>query len=455
MAVAKARLLEPLTMFEVPVTPKALIIGGGPAGLTAALSLAEQGFQAYLVERERELGGTLRRLHSTAEFTEAGRLLDDLLRRTDENPLIEVITGATVASFSGHAGHFTTLISFEGRGKGGRADAEVTLEHGVVIVATGTVEAEAGALPAPGAGFPAESPAGLPRHVLGRLDFENELRQGLARLPRDGHATVVFALCDGSNRYCSRTCCTQAVKAALEVADLRPEADIYVLYRDLVTYGFFENLYRKARERGVRFIRFPDGEGPRIAALGDGSGASVEVTDSSIGARLVLRADIVVLGTPAVPAPGTTDLARVLKVALTPDGFFSELHAKLGPVDLPATGLFVAGGAHGPKHLSEVILQAEGAAARAATILAKTNLTTGGIVAEVNPEKCAACLTCVRVCPYRVPFIDDDAVAQIDPVQCRGCGTCAGDCPAKAIQLPYYRDDQLAAIVTELFRAAV
>jgi len=255
------------------------------------------------------------------------------------------------------------------------------------------------------------------------------------------------------------------VKAALAVLDLRPEAEVWVLYRDMVTYGFFEDLYREARERGVRFVRFPEDRPPEVAAgagpaAHPGTGATrpdrllVKVTDSSLAADLVLQPDLVVLGVPAVPAEGTAELARLLKVALTPDGFFSEVHAKLGPLDLPSVGLFVAGGAHGPKHLSEAISQALGAAARAATILAKDSLTTGGIVAEVDTDKCAACLTCVRVCPYQVPFINDDAVAEIDPVQCRGCGTCAGECPAMAIQLPYYRHGQLVAQVTELFRTA-
>ncbi|MEW6032644.1 MAG: FAD-dependent oxidoreductase [Bacillota bacterium] len=443
MAVAKARLLEPLKLFDVPVTSRALVIGGGPAGLRAALSLAEQGFASWIIEREPELGGSLRRLRSTAEYAEVKALLDDLVRRVDASGLVEVLTGARLESFAGHAGSFTSVVSREPRGE------ELTLEHGVVIVATGVEEAP---LEAAGLGPVAGG------RVMGRLAFEEELGAGLPRLgtPSPG---VVFLLCAGARGhgpdpvpYCSRTCCTQAVKAALQVKALRPDAEVHVLYRDMVTYGFFEDLYREAREAGVRFVRFPEGEYPRVKD--DAASALVEVTDSSTGARLVLRPDLVVLGTAAVPARGTVELARLLKVALTPDGFFSEVHAKLGPLDLPAAGLFVAGGAHGPKHLSEALLQAEGAAARAATILAKATLTTGGIVAEVDAEKCAACLTCVRVCPYQVPFINTDAVAEINPVQCRGCGTCAGECPAKAIQLPYYRDSQLAALVSELFRVA-
>ncbi len=475
MAVAKARLLEPLKTFEVPVTPRALVIGGGPAGLAAALSLAEQGFSSYVVEREPEVGGNLRRLRATAEFPDAGRVLDELVRRVDENPLVKVFTSATVESFSGHAGHFTTVVARPGPGSGGEPE-RVTLEHGVTIVATGTVEGDVGAL----------RPPGDPR-VLTRLEFEEKLGAGAEGLralvgeargfsgrekeglsgsepvPGGGPAgeaqpRVAFLLCaggrgygEGSVPYCSRTCCTQAVSSALRVKRAHPAAEVWVLYRDMMTYGFFEDLYREAREEGVVFLRFPEDDYPELDAAGR---VRLTATDASTGARVVLEPDLVVLGAPAVPAEGTAELARTLKVALTPDGFFSEVHAKLGPLDLPATGIYVAGGAHGPKHLSETLLQAQGAAARAATILAKASLTTGGIVAEVDAEKCAACLTCVRVCPYQVPFINEDAVAEIDPVQCRGCGTCAGECPARAIQLPYYRHEQLEALVKELFHVA-
>jgi len=522
MAVAKACLLEPLKLFEVPVTRRALVVGGGPAGLTAALSLAEQGFPSYVIEREDQPGGNLRRLRSTAEFAEARDLLDELVGRVDAEPLIEVLTGVEMESFSGYAGHFTTTVVARapvesGAGTGpaaptagpaGAGCERRTLEHGVVIVATGNREAAPSRF--------AEGPVLEHSRVLTRLEFERELERGLESCGPSragpGSATgpgaaagpsprVVFTLCAGGRGhgedpvpYCSRTCCTQALKAALEVLQAHPGADVTILYRDMVSYGFFEDLYRQAREKGVRFIRFPEGKPPVIsvagraagdggpageggggpaarpgggapagAAAGSGAGAAaeavegrllVEATDSSLGARIALEADYVVLGVPVEPARGTENLARLLKVALTPDGFFSEVHAKLGPLDLPAVGMYVAGGAHGPKHLSEVISQARGAAARAATILAKDSLTTGGIVAEVDPDKCAACLTCVRVCPYQVPFINDDAVAEINPVQCRGCGTCAGECPAMAIQLPYYRSSQLLAQVEGLFRAA-
>ena len=449
-AAAKARLLEPLTMFPVPVVNRALVVGGGVAGLGAALTLAGAGFPVAIVERESRLGGNLKRLHSTLEVADVQALVDNLVSRVEASPLITLMTGRELTDFSGHAGHFTSVISAAGdAGEAGSA-APVTVEHGALIVATGHEEYRPAAAPYPLYGR-------NPR-VMSRLDFERRLLEGgvdwLAGLGR-----VAFVQCVGSRGedrpelYCSRTCCSQAVKNALLIKTVSPSAEVYVIHRDLRTYGFREDAYREAREKGVIFVRRDDGKAPKLSEAADGR-PLVAVADSDLSADLLVPVDLVVLSTAAVPSAGVATLANRIKVTLNEDGWFVETHAKLAPMDLTSQGIFLCGGAHAPKTIAESLLQAEGAAARAATILAKEFLMAGGIVATVDETKCAACLTCVRVCPFKVPLINDKGVAEINPVQCRGCGTCAGECPGRAIHLPCYKDDQMRAAVEALFRAA-
>ncbi len=449
-AAAKARLLEPLTMFPVPVVNRALVVGGGVAGLGAALTLAGAGFPVAIVERESRLGGNLKRLHSTLEVADVQALADSLISRVEASPLITLMTGRELTDFSGHAGHFTSVISAAGdAGEAGSA-APVTVEHGALIVATGHEEYRPAAEPYPLYGR-------NPR-VMSRLDFERRLLEGgldwLAGLGR-----VAFVQCVGSRGedrpelYCSRTCCSQAVKNALLIKTVSPSAEVYVIHRDLRTYGFREDAYREAREKGVIFVRRDDGKAPKLSEAADGR-PLVAVADSDLSADLLVPVDLVVLSTAAVPSAGVATLANRIKVTLNEDGWFVETHAKLAPMDLTSQGIFLCGGAHAPKTIAESLLQAEGAAARAATILAKESLMAGGIVATVDETKCAACLTCVRVCPFKVPLINDRGVAEINPVQCRGCGTCAGECPGRAIHLPCYKDDQMRAAVEALFRAA-
>ncbi|MEW6031713.1 MAG: FAD-dependent oxidoreductase [Bacillota bacterium] len=454
-AAAKARLLEPLTMFPVPVVSRALVVGGGVAGMGAALSLASAGFPVTVVERETRLGGRAARLHSTLEIPDARAFVGELVRRVEESPLISVLTGRELTEFSGHAGHFTSIVAPVG-GEGasvpaGKAELEpLTIEHGALIVATGHEEYRPAPDPYPLYG---KNPA-----VITRLEFEERLGRGggdwLVGLGR-----VAFVQCAGSRgedrkeNYCSRTCCSQTVKNALLIKEKNPAAEVYVIHRDVRTYGFREDAYRQARERGVVFVRREEGRPPRLAEGGDGR-PIVAVADADLSADLLLPVDLVVLATAAVPSEGAERLANRLKVTLNEDGFFVETHAKLAPMDLTSQGIFLCGGAHAPKTVGESLLQAQGAAARAATILAQESLMTGGVVARVDETRCAACLTCVRVCPFKVPLINERGVAEIDPVQCRGCGTCAGECPGQAIHLPCYRDDQMKAAVEALFRVA-
>jgi heterodisulfide reductase subunit A-like polyferredoxin len=256
--------------------------------------------------------------------------------------------------------------------------------------------------------------------------------------------------------FCSRICCTTALKNALKLKELNPKAQITVVYRDLRTYGFKERLYTRARKQGVLFMQYEFDRKPEVTSDG---GMTVCVYEPQLGKEFTLTPDLLVLSTPVVPSPGAQKLASKLKVGMDLDGFFMEAHVKLRPVDFASDGIFMAGMAHYPKLLDETIVQAQAAAARAATILSKEQLSVGGIVAEVDPALCVGCLTCVRVCPYNVPQINADLMgiggivgaAHIHPAQCRGCGICAGECPAKAIQLAHYRDEQMEVKINAFF----
>ncbi|MHB9058086.1 MAG: FAD-dependent oxidoreductase [Bacillota bacterium] len=439
MGVAKARRLEPLHLSNVPVVQKALVIGGGPAGLAAALSLAEQGFESYLVERENELGGHMRDIRYTMDRGDLRLVLDDLLRRVDREPLIHVFKNAEVADFGGHAGHFTTTIR-QRTGPGSELAKTHVVEHGVAIVAVGGTEYK-----------PTEYLYGRDDRVLTRTEYEQALAGDDGAI-RKAHR-VTFIQCVGSrdenHKYCSRTCCGQSVRNAIITKEKNPEAEVYVLYRDLRTYGFLEKYYREAREKGVIFINWDEDAKPEATVDGgvDGKGGRllVRVRDGATGLPVEVETDLLVLATGTAPAEGVRELGTMLKVPVNEDGFFLETHIKLMPMDFPSQGVFLCGAAHSPKYADEAIYQAQGAVARALAFLSKTELSVGGVVARVDEDKCAACLTCVRVCPFKVPFINERGKAEINAVQCQGCGTCAGECPAKAIQLQNYKDDQISA----------
>jgi heterodisulfide reductase subunit A-like polyferredoxin len=431
MAVAKVRHHEPLYLHPVPVVPATLVIGGGVAGLTAALSAARQGYGVYLVERAGELGGQARHIYRDLDGSDVREYLAGLIAAVEGHEKITVFKNSEVADFSGHSGHFTTTI----RQQDGTT---ASLDHGTVIVATGVEERAAG-------GYL----AGEDERVITTTAFEEMLAAGRTPAARQ----IVMIQCAGSRtddlRYCSRTCCSQAVKTALQLKTRQPDSDIYILYRDVRTYGFRERYYQEARAKGIRFLAYTPDQKPVVSKTD--AGLRCEVYEPSLRTTVSLAPDLVVLSSGTVPAGGARSLATMLKVPVNEDGFFVETHAKLGPMDFPSQGIYLCGGAHGPKALDETIFQAEGAVARAATILSQENLMAGGVVATVDQDKCAACLTCVRICPYNVPRIDDSGKAYIEPVQCHGCGSCAGECPNKAIQLPHYKDNQVLDKIRGLF----
>jgi len=437
MAVAKAARLEPLHRTRVPVEKAALVIGGGAAGLNAALTLARQGFPVHLVERSDRLGGNLLCMHhSLLEATGDGERmwLDPqayaraLVGRVTAEPLITVHLNTEVVETSGFVGQYVSRL------RGPREELEV--RHGVAIVAVGGVEYRG-----PDYGY------GSNPRILTQQEFEQRLGEG-----RDLPDSVVMIQCVGpAEQYCARICCTTALKNALMLKRHKPQARVTVIYRDIRTFGFKERIYQEARRAGVLFVQYDFDRKPQVQITD--SRLQITVWEPVLREELVLEPDLLVLSMPVVPSPGSRELAARLKLPVDLDGFFLEAHVKLRPVDFATDGFFLAGMAHYPKFLGEAIAQAQAAAARAATVLSRDYLEVGGIVAQVDPEKCVACLTCVRICPYRVPRIRAELIgvggimgaAYIEPAQCHGCGVCVGECPAKAIQLLHYRDVQIEA----------
>ncbi|MFZ5586502.1 MAG: FAD-dependent oxidoreductase [Thermodesulfobacteriota bacterium] len=426
MSVARAGLLEPLHQFPAPVVQAGLVVGGGPAGLTAALNLADQGFLTHLVERSDALGGLARRIRQTAEGQAVGPWLAELIDRARQHPLIRVHLMSEVKETTGRVGQFVSRVK--------SGDREQSFEHGALIVATGAEPYR-----------PAEYGYGDDPRVVTQLEFHEALGRGAEALA--GVKGVVMIQCVGSREpehpYCSRICCTQAVANAIAVKRADPSVQVAVLYRDLRTFSLKELLYREARQLGVLFVRFDVATPPQVEF--DESGLTVRVRDQILGEELELAAERLVLSAAVRPNPASAPLAAALKLPRDADGFFMEAHLKLRPVDFVSAGCFVAGSAHAPKFLEEVVAQAQAAAARAAGVLAQDQMLVGGEVAVVDAERCVACLTCVRTCPYGVPRINQEGVAYIDPAACQGCGNCASACPRKLIQVQHHRDDQVLA----------
>ncbi len=422
-SVGKSRLLEPLSFKRVGITRSALIVGGGPSGMTAALSMARQGFDVHLVEKNSALGGNLVRLRASLEGNDWQAWLRDTVAEVNAHPRISVFLDSEVDVLNGFVGNFSAKL------KGG-STAEI--KDGVIVIATGAGEYES-----------EKFLRGAHPKVFTQREFGERLETEAT--PK----TVVMIQCVGSRDserpYCSRVCCGAAVKNALRLKEKDPSADVYVLYRDIRTYQYREIYYRKARSLGVKFVHFPDEQYPEVVEKG--SGLEVRVFDTVLDETLILQADTVVLSAAIVPdKAGNRTLAEQMKISLNEDGFFMEAHIKLRPVDFANEGIFLCGLAHSPKYTEENLTQARAAAGRAACILSKDSLEVGGVISVVNPDKCATCLTCVRECVYNAPFVNPDGKAEIEGAKCQGCGNCASACPGKAIQLRTFTDDQEHAL---------
>ena len=436
MAVAKVRYSHPLYDVKVPVTRRCLVIGGGLAGLTAAIELSQQGFESVLVERSPNLGGNLRNLRVITDGDDVQRLLNGLVDKVRNDPAIRVLTNALVVDSTGYVGNYETEVIF------GAGTAE-KIEHGALILATGGGEYATD-----------EYLQGKSRRVMTQTAFERMMYDDSEKT--DEINTLAMIQCVGSreepNNYCSRVCCTQALKNSLRFLELRPKARIVIFYRDIRSYGLHEILYQQARKAGVLFIRYDPATGkPEVTET---DRLTVEAYDSALGAKVRIHPDLLVLSV-ATMANENNELGSILKLTRNEFGFFVEAHQKLRPVDFASDGIFLAGLVHSPKSIPETISQAQAAVARAATILAFDEKTLSGVISTVDPEKCAVCLTCVRVCPYNVPVVTEDSTAYIDPAMCHGCGICAADCPGGAIQLAHYTDQEIAAKCESLYERAV
>jgi heterodisulfide reductase subunit A len=428
MAVANATAGQPLDELEFEVDSRLLIVGGGVAGMTAAVEAARQGFGVYLVEREANLGGQLLNLQRDGQGRRFSDFLDGLKKQIAADDKIRVFTSSEVVEQSGFVGSFESEIVQP-------SGATRVLKHGAIIIATGAEENR-----------PELYGLDALDTVMTQADFERALEQ--SNEEEWAHLRVVMLQCAGSRDedhlpYCSRICCNQAVNNGLRLKEQYPEARIDILYRDMRCYGMGELDYQRARRAGINFIRFdPKVNPPEIRA--EETGIEVTVTDPSVRLPVHFRPDVLVLSTGMKPRD-TEELASMLRVPRNDAGFFIEAHAKLRPVDLPSEGLFMAGTAHGPKSCSEAITQAQAAVARVVTLLSKTKLKMSGIISTVDPTNCAVCLTCVRACPYGIPFINDQHSAEINPALCQGCGICVAECPAKTISLGRYNDRNIRA----------
>ncbi len=430
-SVGRAIQLEPLYDKSYRIVNEGLVIGGGVAGMTTALTIADQGIQVHIVEKNDHLGGFARNLKFTLEGHSPVRLIRYLIERVTHHPKISVYLKSRLVSHNGHLGAFNGTVQKE--------DGSVDIRYGAVIAATGGRPYE-----------PKEYLYGEDERVLTQVEFSKRLLEDpvwARRLDR-----VVMIQCVGSREpdfpYCSRVCCSAAVKNSIKLNEMNSNAQIVVLYRDLRTFGFKELYYLKARKKGVLFFRYIPEEKPRV--YDDNGKMIVDFADRSSHQDFRVEPDLVVLSSGIRPDEGAKQIARLLKLPTTDEGFFLEAHVKLRPVEFASSGIFLAGLAHSPRFIEESITMAKSAGQQAMKILCKEEMKTSAAIAEVDTDICTACLVCVRVCPYGAPFINKDGVSQIPPSACMGCGICASECPGKAIELKHWTDDQLLAKIDAL-----
>jgi heterodisulfide reductase subunit A len=439
MAVAKIALHQPLVEPELEINQSALVIGGGIAGMTAAKTLTEQGYHTHLIEKNPKLGGQALQLHETWSGEDVQQNLGQLIESIRCNDKIDVHLNAAIKGVEGFVGNFKTTIEKDGK--------DEILEHGITIIASGALEFK-----------PDQYLYGKDPRVMTSLELDQKLIENDPTLKET--QTTVFIQCVGSRiperPYCSKVCCTHSIKSALKLKELHRDMDVFILYRDMRSYGLREDLYREARSRGIHILRYDFDKKLDVAV--DGQDLQITFTDTTIRRQMQIRPDQLVLATAMVP-PKDNPLARLYKVTLNDDGFFMEAHVKLRPVDCATDGIFICGLAHAPKPIDESIAQAQAAATRAVTLLAKKTIQMSGTVAETDQAKCSQCGVCVSICPYSAPFFTEEGpfagMAQINPVLCKGCGLCVASCRSGALHLKGFDNDQIFAQVFSLHEEAM
>jgi len=426
MSVSKAGLTSPLTETDLGITHSGLVIGGGIAGMTAALSLAHQGYPVHLIEKSDTVGGNGKMVYRAYKGEEVASFVEELVKEVESEDLITVHMNSTINSVDGFVGNFKTEVS--------NGSSSETIAHGVAILATGAKEYK-----------PDEYLYGEHGAVVTHLEMDELFRKNDPRVEKTGD--VVFIQCVGSRDeerpYCSKVCCTHSVESALELKRRNPDVNVYILYRDMRTYGKREDLYREARAEGVLFIRYSLDEKPVVTS--DGDRVQVEFRDPILDLKLAVKADILCLAT-AIVSHKDEALTQFFKVPMDMDGWLLEAHQKLRPVDFPNDGVFLCGMAHYPKPIDESIVQAKAAASRALTVLALENIKVGGVVSHIISELCSGCLGCINVCPYgAISFDDEKNVAVVNQALCKGCGACSAACPSEAPILMGFNNKELYA----------
>ncbi|NOQ23141.1 MAG: NAD(P)-binding protein [Candidatus Aegiribacteria sp.] len=435
MSVAKAKLIEPLFQTNLEVNHSALVVGGGISGMVSALTVARQGFKVHVIEKSSRFGGIANNIYSTIEGFDVQVYLKELIDEVSNNPLIHLYTEAEILDVSGYVGNFKTRLVIGA----GKEEKEIT--HGVVVIASG------GDIYKPNEYLYGNNP-----NVFSLIELEGEIakKNNLISTSRN----IVLIQCIGSRdderSYCSRTCCSKAVKLSLELKKLNPDVNIYVLYRDIRTYGFKEQYYLEAREKGVLFIPYDVSDKPEVEAISKEGKDFIKVTvnDLILNESFSIDADILALATAIIPSPDSKKLAGLFKVPLDENGFFMEAHIKLRPVDFPTEGVFVCGLAHSPKLITESIIQAKAAASRACIILSRDKIESGATVSTINKDKCSGCGMCMELCPFIAIEIDgEDNTATVNEALCKGCGVCASSCRCGAVDIMGFTNNEIYSMI--------
>ena len=431
MSAARACLLESLQEIDLTVDKRALVVGGGIAGMTCALSVANQGHEVYLIEKDKDLGGTARRIHTTLEGMDVQAYLRDIIKKVYQHPLIHVLSDAKITEATGYVGNFVTKVKSEGR--------DFEIKHGAAVVAIGADIYK-----------PTEYLYGQNDKVMTSLELEEKVAAGDEQvINAESLAMIQCVGCRNEDRnYCSRICCSESVKNALRLKEKNPDQEIYVFFRDMRTYGFREDYYRAASESGVRFIRYEPENAPQVVAVNEGGKEvlRISVPDPVLGKMLEIDVDILALAAAVVPAVDSRDISLSFKVSLGPDDWFKEAHVKLRPVEFGTDGVFLCGMAHYPKHITETINHAYGAAGRVLTLLSRDIVRASGAVCAVDENRCISCGACITVCTYgAIEFYESPTgrKAKVNPVLCKGDGVCNTVCPTSAIVLKHFTDEEL------------